>query len=215
MLFLLDADFIIKLCALDLLDDFFLIYKITPANSRITSLDLLRIKSKIAGHTHLAVGRQVYYSSIIDKIPHIEKSFFNLNHSEECRKLLQAITSLKGIDPGEGVLLINLSETKEDLMYTGDHHCIRTILANLDKYKLFSKIQGRILLIEQVIVKIIREKTLDQVRDKIFKGKSCDTALRDRFYDRNMEDEELISKLEERILEFNDFLYQEESEEVY
>lgn len=96
--------------------------------------------------------------------------------SEELQTL-----QIEGIDPGEVILI---SATKyEEFFYlaTGDKRCLTALAADPHLDSIRQRLTGRVICLEQLILKLIDTQGFDLVLTKVLPAREYDTALKTSF----------------------------------
>ncbi len=83
-----------------------------------------------------------------------------------------------GIDPGEAVLFSATARFDDVLLATGDKTSLYALAANPTCQEVCRRLNGKVICLEQVIVRVIEDIGFDQARAKIVPGADCDIALR-------------------------------------
>ncbi len=165
MLYLFDNDFIVKIINFDLMDDCLKLYNIEQTQIRILNTlkyKLKSLKKKYSTETIKNTENFIKDIKIVDDMKPQDYYF---------------LSSVDGIDEGEAVLFINANNTKESLIVTGDKRSIKTICNNKEIKSKLTGLDGKILIFEQVLLKLIEidfEKTIKKISTKL----TTDTELK-------------------------------------
>ncbi len=158
MLYLFDNDFIVKIINFDLMSDCLKLYNIETNQIRI--LNTLKYKLKSL--------KKKYSAEIIKNTENFIKDIKivdDINPQDYC-----FLSSVDGIDEGEAVLFINANNKRESLIVTGDKRSIKTICNNKDIKNKLIGLNGKILIFEQVLLKLIEtdfEKTIKKISSRL------------------------------------------------
>lgn len=197
-----DTDFISKIISLDMMDEFLSAYSITKTNLRIIQHEKVKTLSLIDTF-HLSDEKKKKYKKLINSLTVITSNFIDI-------KFLQKLQNIQGIDSGEQILLFYLKDEKESICLTADHKFIKALISNISIKELLVIVKNRILILEQVIIKIIETHEFKNIKDKLFNGKECDSFLADILKNTKIMDEKLIQLLDDRVIIFKEILYIEE-----
>lgn len=90
----------------------------------------------------------------------------------------RAVAGVLGIDAGEAILLSVVSRTPDSLLVTGDKRCLVALALAPSCMDICSRIQGRVLCLEQVLLSVITVLGVDRVRAGVVPAVTSDTAIR-------------------------------------
>ena len=82
------------------------------------------------------------------------------------------------IDPGEAILFSATAHFEECLLATGDKRSLRGLMRLPTPNTVATRLAGRVICLEQIIVRIIKRIGFEHVRNKVVPVSDCDTALR-------------------------------------
>lgn len=87
------------------------------------------------------------------------------------------------IDAGEAILLAQTARSATSLLATGDKRCIRALVAAPDCSTFVSKLAGRILCLEQVLLRVIVRLGFEEVKQRVVGSNqlALDTSVRAAF----------------------------------
>ena len=93
------------------------------------------------------------------------------------KTLLQTLTAIPGIDPGERVLYANLKDDAETIVLSGDKRCMKALAkAQLgDIYQI--RIQKKTICFEQILESIINEQSFSKTLAAIIDFQGCDKTI--------------------------------------
>jgi hypothetical protein len=172
MVCFLDNDVILKLTACDLFWEAIATLNVTPADLRV--LDTARpvfqnsanVKSRYPEEIRnaaIAIVRQCQKVSIV---------------KNETFKALQQIDD---IDQGEATLISALPPESPFWLITGDKRCLCAIAHHPQLNSVRQKLKGRVICLEQLILKLLNTHSFDFVLAKILPARDYDTALKSCF----------------------------------
>ena len=96
----------------------------------------------------------------------------------DCQDLL---ATCPGVDSGEAQLLSAALASPGAVVLTGDKRCLSALYRSSATIPLVPKLQGRVLILEQVILHMIMTVGFDYVKCRVMNGVYCDTAIRAAF----------------------------------
>jgi hypothetical protein len=88
---------------------------------------------------------------------------------------LNQLRQVEGIDEGEAALIVATRSQTDFLLLSGDKRCMRG-LARIPE-QIYKRLSGRVICLEQIILKLIEVKGFVFVRDRILPMVSCDKSL--------------------------------------
>lgn len=88
---------------------------------------------------------------------------------------LSQLRQVEGIDEGEATLIVATRSQTDFLLLSGDKRCMRG-LEKIPKH-IYKRLCGRLICLEQIILKLIEVRGFVFVRDRILPMVSCDTSL--------------------------------------
>lgn len=159
MLCLSDNDFILKLAEYDLLKEAMHALNISRKDVRILPRAKYVFPTKIGkNHTRDGVDRALKFIDGLSVISDIDR--------EEHIRLSRVV----GIDSGEATLFAATNAIPDYLIATGDKRCLRAIASSTDCTDIAARIQGRIICLEQMIIRLIRFKNFEWVSQHVGSG---------------------------------------------
>jgi len=207
-LFLLDTDFVLKLAALDLFPEFLDVYQIQKSSLRVIRREVEQIvKYKGARiFSHFGKKKIDEVTKYISALPHIAEEVLSAGiFGKQSTDLHAQLNGYDRINSGEITLLINAhlinKRGGESLIYTADRNCVQELARNPEIITgIIPDVAKKILILEQVLVRIITEYEFEDVIDRLSTGKHCDKYLADVFAKgRGSHENEVIHKLNNRI----------------
>jgi hypothetical protein len=96
---------------------------------------------------------------------------------EEGGDEFERLQATDGIDIGEARLLAATSELANFLLMTGDKRCLQVLAAQTELAEVRERLQGRVLCLEQVILRLIQRSGFDWVKARVVPMMACDMAL--------------------------------------
>jgi hypothetical protein len=193
----LDNDIIHKLVAFQLFDEAIAIseLQIDKANLRVlpTAKHFFRGKQKKKGASPDPVLTEVIglVSSFASAISDLDDAVI-----EE----LMQLQKVAGIHEGERALIVATRSQTDFLLLSGDKNCMRSI-AKIPE-QIYRRLCGRVICLEQIILKLIEVKGFVFVRDRVLPMVSCDKSLQICFgYSTPASEENVIAGLNSYINE--------------
>lgn len=168
----LDNDITYKLVAFQLFDEAIAIPKlqIDKANLRVlpTAKHFFRGKQKKNGASPDPVLTAVIelVSSCASAISEVDDAF-----TEESNQLRQ----VEGIHEGEQTLILATRSQTDFLLLSGDKNCMTQLAAIPEQ--IYKRLCGRVICLEQIILKLIEVKGFEFVRDRVLPMVGCDKSL--------------------------------------
>lgn len=84
---------------------------------------------------------------------------------------------IEGIDPGERLLISATRNEPAFYLITGDKRCLKALAAASQLAEIRQRLQGRVICLEQVILKLIEVQGFYEVLNKLLNGREYDKAL--------------------------------------
>lgn len=97
------------------------------------------------------------------------------NVDESSAEELSQLGQIKEIHEGEAALIVATRSQTDFLLLSGDKNCMRG-LAEIPE-QIYKRLCGRVICLEQIILKLIEVKGFEFVRDRVLPMVSCDKAL--------------------------------------
>lgn len=91
------------------------------------------------------------------------------------------LAGVLGIDAGEAILLSGAARLPGSCLITGDKKCLTALLRDAACAPLVERLAGRVLCLEQIVIKAIGKFGFEAIKRKIVPASSCDTAIRAAF----------------------------------
>jgi hypothetical protein len=85
------------------------------------------------------------------------------------------------VDSGEAQILSAALASPSAVVVTGDKRCLSALYQSSATIPLVPKLQGRVLILEQLILEMIGTFGFDDVKARVLNGVYCDTAIRASF----------------------------------
>jgi hypothetical protein len=170
----LDNDVIIKLTTCGLLSEALECLKIDQSGIRV--LDSARfffLKNREMRKKH---SKEVLEFAV----DFVEKHTTISAEDNEDYKLLITQNS-NGIDPGEAKLISATIQDSSYCLFTGDKRCLRALYNAKELSEIHSKLQGRVICLEQIICELIKVYGFELIREKIVPARDCDQVLKAAF----------------------------------
>lgn len=166
----LDNDIILKLVACNLFSEALRSLNLLESDLRVLSdaKYVFRNSRRISRKYPLEIRESAIL--IVERCQNIQPEL-----SEELRNL-----QIEGLDPGEMILISATKQEESFYLTTGDKRCI-TVLANSTEPGLLAireRLAGKLVCLEQLILKIISVEGFDITLNKILPGREYDKALK-------------------------------------
>lgn len=106
---------------------------------------------------------------------------------EGCTEVIPEFTEelqnldVEGIDPGEGFLILATRYETSFYLTTGDKRCLRALAAAPQLGAIRQRLDGRVICLEQLILKLIYTQGFDKVLTKVLPAREYDIALKSSF----------------------------------
>lgn len=170
----LDNDIIIKLASLDLLDLFSSLLRDEDAGvACLASLPYRLARKPLEAHAQTRVVGFVSSCRKLDRA-YLAELEIDLDNQE-------LLYTCPGIDAGEAQLLSAALAEPDAVVLTGDKRCLKALCQSSVTMPLVPKLQGRVLILEQVMIIMISTFGFDDVKVRALSGVHCDTAIRASF----------------------------------
>lgn len=101
---------------------------------------------------------------------------------------MDVLSGVVGIDPGEAILFATAASDADALLLTGDKNALRA-LAALPANDVTSRLQGRVLCLEQLLELLIKRSSFEAVRDAVAAERGVDGAMKIIFSNGTMTEE--------------------------
>jgi hypothetical protein len=194
---LLDNDIIIKLANLDLLDLFSSLPRVENAEvACLASLPYRLAKKPLEAH---AQARVVTFVSSCRKLDRAYIAELKIDFDNQ-----ELLSTCPGIDAGEAQLLSAALAAPDAVVLTGDKRCLMALCQSSVTMPLVQKLQGRVVVLEQLMIEMISSIGFDDVKSRTLNGVHCDTAIRASFGSGpKAEEGNVISTLQSYVREIN------------
>ena len=159
MKILLDNDIIIKLANLDLLDLFSSLPRVEDAEVAC-----------------LASTRVVTFVSSCRKLDRAYIAELQIDFDNQ-----ELLSTCPGIDAGEAQLLSAALAAPDAVVLTGDKRCLMALCQSSVTMPLAQKLQGRVVVLEQLMIEMISSFGFVDVKSRTLNGVHSDTAIRASF----------------------------------
>ena len=174
MKILLDNDIIIKLATLDLLDVFSSMLRVEDAEvACLASLPYRLARKPLETRAQARVVSFVSSCRKLDRV-YLAELEIDLDNQE-------LLSTCPGIDAGEAQLLSAALAAPDAVVLTGDKRCLTALCQSSGTMPLVPKLQGRVLILEQLVIEMISAIGFDDVKARALNGVHCDTAIRASF----------------------------------
>ena len=98
------------------------------------------------------------------------------------------------IDSGEAILFAASAHYADCVIATGDKRCLRALSCLPNAERIIARISGRVICLEQIVMRIIDRFGFEVVRDRVIPVCDCDTVLRVAFGSGLMATEENVRR---------------------
>jgi hypothetical protein len=163
-----DNDILLKLSCCDLLDETMAVLRLSAADVRVlrTARFVFQRNRQVADrYSEQGRFRAVAFVKSCQTIV------------EEGGDEFERLQATDGIDIGEARLLAATSELANFLLMTGDKRCLQVLAAQTELAEVRERLQGRVLCLEQVILRLIQRSGFDWVKARVVPMMACDMAL--------------------------------------
>ena len=114
---------------------------------------------------------------------------------------LEMLNQIVNIDRGEALLISATANVDVFWLTTGDKRCINAV-ASSGLEEIERRLAGRVVCLEQVILKLIDREGFELVRDRVIPGRDCDKVLKSAFGSgRYAEQKNVVETLESYVLD--------------
>ena len=163
----LDNDIVIKLSAFDLFDGAITILNLDWEQLRVYSAAqyTFRGKSYIAQYSESVCQKAIAISQKCQKVEADNSIEFAL------------LNKVKNIDEGEAALIAATADKDIFWLTTGDKKCLKALATDPNLESVCKRLCGRVICLEQIILKLIEVKGFKFVRDRVLPMVSCDKSL--------------------------------------
>ena len=166
----LDNDITYKLVAFQLFDEAIATLQIDKNSLQVlpTAKFFFQRKQKKKGATP-----DEFLAAVIELVSSCDAVIADVDDAvtEELNQLRQ----VEGIDEGEAALIVATRSQTDFLLLSGDKRCMRG-LARIPE-QIYKRLCGRVICLEQIILKLIEVKGFVFVRDRVLPMVSCDKSL--------------------------------------
>lgn len=169
-----DNDIIIKLAALDILDA--LRYLSKDEKIEVAYLSSLKYILKNKTLMEPVKDRAIKFLSSCRKIDQAYLTALGVDID-----IQDLLANRPGVDPGEAQLLSAALASTDGVFITGDKRCLKALCQSSETLPLMQNLQGRVIILEQLVIGMIDALGFDQVKTTVLKGISSDTAIRASF----------------------------------
>jgi hypothetical protein len=162
----LDNDILLKLSAVDLLDESIAALGFNPEDLRVldTARHVFRRNRKVSTkYSEVVRDRAIEFVKTCQTIvPEVTGEFIVLNRL---------------LDVGEATLVAATCEVLPFVLMTGDKRCLQVLAAQAELAEVRQRLQGRVICLEQVILRLIQRSGFDWVKARVVPMMACDMAL--------------------------------------
>ena len=161
----LDNDILIKLSAFGLFDEVVAILNLDWTQLQVISTAQYAFRSKafIAKYSESVCQKAIAITQKCQKVM--------VENSLEA----ELLNGFAGIDIGEAALIVATRSQTDFLLLSGDKNCM-TQLATIPE-QIYKRLCGRVICLEQIILKLIEVRDFVFVRDRVLPMVSCDKSL--------------------------------------
>jgi hypothetical protein len=166
-----DTDVLIELAALDLLNEFLVVFELKHVDVYVLPREMKRLASAdiIADYGQDASVRAVAFANRAGKIS---------DHNREDHLLL---TSIADVDPGEAVLYLAATTMSVDLVVSGDGRALRALWSSQAARRICARLSGKFICLEQLLLALIDHQGFVAIRGKVVKARTTNIAINTMF----------------------------------
>jgi hypothetical protein len=164
----IDNDILLKLSCCDLLNETMAVLRLSAADVRVlrTARFVFQRNRQVADrYSEQGRFRAVAFVKSCQTIV------------EEGGDEFERLQATDGIDIGEARLLAATSGLANFVLMTGDKRCLQVLAAQAELAEVRQRLQGRVICLEQVILRLIQRSGFDWVKARVVPMMACDTAL--------------------------------------
>jgi hypothetical protein len=174
----IDNDVIFKLSQYDLLDEFIQAYETSFESIFILSTLKYRAYLKEEERSIEFLGSKEAYDNVVSIVGSCKEAVIS---DELMKEVIQS--DQLNIDHGELILTYCLKETEESKLVTGDKRAVKA----LSEHSEFNFCRCKVLILEQILLKMINTLDFGTIRKKISSNPDVDKALRVCFSSKKLE----------------------------
>lgn len=179
-----DNDILLKLAACDLLEAF-------PAAMNCVRDDLRVLPSAPRQIPHILKNRSIPHTDAqLKRTIEFIRSCAKVGDAHEDEHML--LNAVEGIDVGEAVLIASTHSMEDFIIATGDKRCLIALAESKKCAAIRSRIAGRVVCLEQVILRLIDSMGFEAVKAKVLPAFECDAALDAAFGSGALSNEEAV-----------------------
>lgn len=160
-----DTDIIIKLAALDLLDEAMAVLDTSLDEVHVLRLEQAKLGAAdiIDDYGQLASDRAVTFAKKAKKIKNVDGAEFLRLHAV--------------IDPGEATLIAATATMEFDTIITGDRKALKKLSEDDRCEAAVRRVEGKVVCLEQQLLDIINQYGFEHVRARMLRSRLPDAAL--------------------------------------
>ena len=181
MVSLWDTDILLKLSALDLVQE-------TLQLLQLSEQDVYLLPS--ATHYLRKADKRLIYRYGKEGVERAQKLAqqakfvgFHLEKSE-----LELLSSVPDIDTGEALLYASTYALQEFWLLTGDKRSLTALAASPNCQPIAARLSGKVICLEQIVIHSLSSYPFEILRSKIVPARECDTAVKVAFGSGNQAD---------------------------
>lgn len=174
MVSLWDTDILLKLSAMDLVQE-------TTQLLQVSERDIYILPS--APHYLLKAGKRLigrYGRNAVERAQALARQLkvvnFPLDESE-----LDLLRGVSDIDTGEALLYASTQTLQAFWLLTGDKRSLVALAEAPDCQAIAARLSGKVICLEQIIVRILHSHPFEAVLSKIVPARECDTVVKVAF----------------------------------
>ena len=165
----IDNDVILKLVTCDLFDEAIAAFDIDLSNIYVLETARFSMRSNKT--------KKNYSETVIEKAIATIKDFHTVEAQAD-----NPLFDLKIPDMDDELKLIVAASAETSFYFaTGDKRCLRALTGITELATMREKLSGRVICLEQIIMKIIQVYGFEVVKQKIIPARSCDKVLQSAF----------------------------------
>ncbi len=162
----LDNDVLLKLSAFGLLDEAIAVLLLNPENLYVlsTAQHVFRQNRKVSAKYDESIrDRAIAFVKTCQMVtPEVSDEFTVLERL---------------LDVGEATLIAATRGVASFVLMTGDKRCLQVLAVQTDLAEVSERLQGRVICLEQVILRLIQRSGFDWVKARVVPMMACDMAL--------------------------------------
>lgn len=174
MIAFVDNDIIVKLAALDMLDE--AIRALGASKTDLFVLSTAKFKLGVAGKNQVR-ARARYGDAVYERVAAFVTSARELVDEPDPLDA-EVLTGVAGIDGGEGILISAVSRQADALLATGDKKALVALSGAQTCAAIAARAAGRFVCLEQLLEQAMDGVDFNKFLPRVLPGTTCDQAIR-------------------------------------